>query len=1505
MTEVVGPTAVGSIILSLLKSADGHESFDTMRELDSLSALLLENLLKSKKTRESSTTMETGDFIRTTMAYDNRFTGECTLRDILGNLPSTMITKLAIVLADLMSQRVDPLENLPATQDVTANEEALTTTAITLTPQSFLAAKTYAELIAMPGSWGAGIIQVSSLSCLAALLKRWNVECCGNNSQTNDGSHDGDSTKVTSPIKSSRARIKRSRYDMIEDIEYSENNEQFDTGIDGASNKLVLTASELKHKGFDVCTSVAKIPFLDEFHCWSDEAVEVAIESSIYALMTVSAIASAGFKGTKSGQRTMYGDEIIMLLSTSLQACAVNSCVTENGEVDRPTSTYSSQQTSVYILRGLLPMITMQADVPNGQTGKQAARDVAVTTIEGIIHQLSQKCKSEDMVNLDDNGSRSVMKTPMTNRSIVQDNEIADCESSTPRTARKKKRVSFGTINGKRVNNLSPPILKACKTPLRSRSQQKNGPSQMNSNERPRFVLNAIVGLLQRLTAFKGLDRAAVRAQAVDAIMRCLYPLPEMERLCFLRFLIQLCHSKVAMHRLVGVELVGSCLSKVWFWKEHGDPKNTMSARTLDSPGKGAFRRGSLSPPVVPLDKSIPIALMGCLNGRLGDKAPAVRARAAYAVTEMIRAVKGNTESDHSEANCVYARFISAMRTIGGEILVSLRKRAALDVRATVRKGSIIALTEILLLGTLHEPSLRVSEIEIQLFAHLCMDDSVATRKAAAESITSILEMEASNRGPMTTPLGHSWTSSVLPLVLDNELTCVNTTLDCFYRVVLDPIVTRNGKNTNSFDMSIPYETAWALLAHINESSLREGATKCGYDALREALCKATETYGDTALIAFFNELRDVADRSLKNEVDSERSAMLRSACWCVLSALTDQTKELSIFNRWIKRKSVGFEFLTVSWKSMLNLRDSSSVSEESRVSLYSSMRSCLRVVARVSRHIEVEQIQGRSLGLIELIGSFSIGPDLIGAAISALVAITRRTYDPEQAMIACSIWVKGLYQRCEEVMSTFVTGTNKDDDEALVRAIFLTGELAMIGFKSDEDALSKRSKGNARESFYGFFEKPSHQLLSLGQTMLAKTLPRGDGATPEAARAHAFVTLGKLCLRDEAFAKQCLSLFARELHQSISETCVSVQSNALLVMGDLCVKYTNLVDKYLPVMAACLQAGVYDDSDTSFLTDVREDGAQLVRKHAVLLLSSLLLQDYIKWRGFMFHRFLVAAVDDDGEVAKLAEMTLCGPLLERFPKLFLNNFVESLFVLNRCTAHPIYMVAITSADSGSGIAVGLEGINLRNAAGRSRRMQMYKLMLSKMRDEDKLGVIARLAKDVLGAALDSTGDMGRVCRNPSLSCTPAKSCASFERDMSAASVLSDAFSILICPEIKVGRSSDNGNDKSLDDINKVTQITVAKESLMGKISRKQLIEIVLPIVCRLKSILQRSCSPLLKDLMRFMSETFRAYKTEVREFLANDPNLLQEVEYDAKHSRSNTHGNAVRQVIGSPRSVN
>ena len=71
---------------------------------------------------------------------------------------------------------------------------------------------------------------------------------------------------------------------------------------------------------------------------------------------------------------------------------------------------------------------------------------------------------------------------------------------------------------------------------------------------------------------------------------------------------------------------------------------------------------------------------------------------------------------------------------------------------------------------------------------------------------------------------------------------------------------------------------------------------------------------------------------------------------------------------------------------------------------------------------------------------------------------------------------------------------------------------------------------------------------------------------------------------------------------------------------------------------------------------------------------------------------------------------------------------------------------------------------------------------------------------------------------------------------------------------------------------------------------RKPLIEIVLPILCNLKTLLQSSCSPLLKDLMICMFDIFKNCKVEVKEFLANHPTLLQEIECDARQqSQQNT----------------
>ena len=297
---------------------------------------------------------------------------------------------------------------------------------------------------------------------------------------------------------------------------------------------------------------------------------------------------------------------------------------------------------------------------------------------------------------------------------------------------------------------------------------------------------------------------------------------------------------------------------------------------------------------------------------------------------------------------------------------------------------------------------------------------------------------------------------------------------------------------------------------------------------------------------------------------------------------------------------------------------------------------------------------------------------------------------------------------------------------------------------------------------------------------------------------------------------------------------------------------------------------------------------SSIVRKHAVLLLSSLILQDYIKWRGLLVHRFLAACVDEDLEVAHLAQTTLCGPLLSKQPNIFFNNFVEALFVLNNCTAHKIYAAAKANGESGSGISVSFEGIRL----SKRQRMGIYRMMLSHMSDEEKIGVTARLAKEVLAGALEIDSDL-RLCLEPlPQGQTPARSGPTPEakRREKAFCVVSDCLAVLTSPSARVGRTSTATNDADdVEEANAVTngpsaaQLSAVRGRLLNKISKKHLIDTVVPILCRMKQILEKSRSPLLKNLMLFFVEIYRTSKDEVKELLASDPTSLAEIEFDLK----------------------
>lgn len=190
------------------------------------------------------------------------------------------------------------------------------------------------------------------------------------------------------------------------------------------------------------------------------------------------------------------------------------------------------------------------------------------------------------------------------------------------------------------------------------------------------------------------------------------------------------------------------------------------------------------------------------------------------------------------------------------------------------------------------------------------------------------------------------------------------------------------------------------------------------------------------------------------------------------------------------------------------------------------------------------------------------------------------------------------MLEACEQVLRAFVVGPREGDMAALVsrleRATFLVGAVAILGFSANEDEIKSTSSaagskkkggksagGTATAAGNGpLIRVPVPPAITslLRVLLLPEIRPLDDAAAganayshtqqvaaaeggsggeetvpvPEQVRALAFLSLGKACLRDKALAKENVNLFVRELAVGAS---AAIKSNALLILGDLCVR--------------------------------------------------------------------------------------------------------------------------------------------------------------------------------------------------------------------------------------------------------------------------------------------------------------------------------------------------------------
>ena len=422
---------------------------------------------------------------------------------------------------------------------------------------------------------------------------------------------------------------------------------------------------------------------------------------------------------------------------------------------------------------------------------------------------------------------------------------------------------------------------------------------------------------------------------------------------------------------------------------------------------------------------------------------------------------------------------------------------------------------------------------------------------------------------------------------------------------------------------------------------------------------------------------------------------------------------------------------------------------------------------------------------------------------------------------------VKGLHREllslCEKNLGAYIGAGIEERKEIesrplLPASLCTIGEIALAG-----TPISKR--------IVTLLEVLISTTISIPGTSSSSAVEEKSQLSP-LSRAHSFVALGKVCLIDEPLAKKCVPIFIAEIQNAANEV---VRNNILVIMCDLCVKYTAVVDKHILRLSECIA-----------------DASPLVRRNSIALLTQLLAEDYIKWRPMLFYRFLTALADPSPHVSKSAEFAVCILLPKRHSALVFNNFIESIFFLNNFR-QPIPAFGSVAQSPREAALFSLEGPGENEA----KRKLIYKVLLNQLSMEQRLKLHGRLHTEVLSLFAEGTIPLSEA--------------------NNSRCVILDVLSILACREMKLNASAADTRARSTSSAASLSSEITAVEAeaivggaselrnrLFAQVIKRHISENVVPIIIELKRALEKCRSPLLKNVMLYMKEVMRDYKKEV-----------------------------------------
>eukprot|EP00268_Persea_americana_P021801 TRINITY_DN21706_c0_g1_i1.p1 TRINITY_DN21706_c0_g1~~TRINITY_DN21706_c0_g1_i1.p1 ORF type:complete len:1185 (+),score=294.56 TRINITY_DN21706_c0_g1_i1:141-3557(+) len=977
------------------------------------------------------------------------------------------------------------------------------------------------------------------------------------------------------------------------------------------------------------------------------------------------------------------------------------------------------------------------------------------------------------------------------------------------------------------LKSLAPSIL-LLKSQVRTFALQFVTRQMMAAAKISEAIRKAIV-YFPRFLASKAPEKSDPRAAAVDSIIEVVRAMELQDQIGFADYVVKMTKGKAQL-RLVAVDLILALLTVL------PDPLGVNEEKGIAEEGRNWWGCRCLE----------------ALMERCSDAAGGIRARALSNMAQVVGFLSGDV------ANCTRLRELMGFGNSGsGEGLNELLRRCT-DEKAAVRKAALLLITKSMdLLGR------SIDHNRLKTIAIACSDPLVSIRKAALAALSEVFRKFPDSK--VTT----EWLHAVPRLIIDNETSIQVECENLFQELVLEQVSRCSSvdscSNTAGHSQMDQMDVEGTF-----QGELESAIPKSVLILLKEICDGEVAPYVKKICTSLGKkkQLKLNIALSLQNIIQTSESLWLSHSMaiekWTAPAGAWFLLSEVSSF----LPKAVGWKFLHHHWQLLDKTKPEKAVCspvvdiemagedsvESNSVSWAGDRVFLLQTISNVSVELPPEPAADLAHNLLKMIEEFSMHLTEVNAHIKALRAICKRkALNTEEGDNLVSKWVNQLLSKALSVLDNYlleVSESSKPDTfftpprnisqkgkrEALVSkflskavtAVFTVGCLVLVcpsvDLKGTIPLLHTIITSGSSKS------KPKELAnISVSLKQVAPSL-----------YIQSWLTMGKICLADGKLAKRYIPLFVQELEKS---DCAALRNNIVVVMADFCVRYTALIDCYIPR-----------------ITNSLRDPCEVVRRQTFILLSRLLQRDYVKWRGVLFLRFLLSLVDESEKIRQLADFLFGSILKAKAPLLAYNSFVEAIFVLNDCHAH-------AGHSESQGLQNGRQLFSIRGNDGQSRsqRMHIYASLLKEMAPEHLLATSAKVCAEILAAASDGLLDLN---------------------DITGQSVLQDALQILACKEMRIqpnrgaaaaadaAEMEEEGGESS-------GALNAARGRVVTQVAKKNLIQNAIPIFIELKRLLESKNSPLTGCLMECLRILLKDYKNEIDDILVADKQLQKELMYD------------------------